>query len=239
MLLVNFHFILFIKIKKCRDFRSISPTRGGQGHPKLWTDEELNSSFGADDDDLHTDRSTPRPETDGTRDTRDRSSPSAHATSLKHANPNSNPNSTLSKQSSLSFTTHPSSDSLTDDRPATHATVATAGHVILSASGSRSKVTFPQHKPGVMFPRSLIDGVEKFQEERRRLLPKCPNGLHVIEGPEYRYFVGIVDFLTQFDWRQKSAQYWKMVKYSCGDHSTKHPEVYRRRFVDFLTQRVR
>ena len=100
-------------------------------------------------------------------------------------------------------------------------------------------VIMPQVKPGMMFPRCLSDGVEKFRDENRRLLPKCQNRLHIIDGKEYRYFLGVVDFLTRFDWRQKMAQYWKIVKYRCGDHSTKSPDVYRRRFVDFLHSKVR
>ena len=100
-------------------------------------------------------------------------------------------------------------------------------------------VIMPQVKPGLMFPRCLSDGVEKFRDENRRLLPKCQNRLHIIDGLEYRYFLGVVDFLTRFDWRQKMAQYWKIIKYRCGDHSTKRPDVYRKRFVDFLNSKVR
>ncbi|RUS74122.1 hypothetical protein EGW08_018129 [Elysia chlorotica] len=100
-------------------------------------------------------------------------------------------------------------------------------------------VIMPQVKPGLMFPRCLSDGVEKFRDENRRLLPKCQNRLHIIDGQEYRYFLGVVDFLTRFDWRQKMAQYWKIIKYRCGEHSTKRPDVYRKRFVDFLNSKVR
>ncbi|XP_005107881.2 phosphatidylinositol 4-phosphate 5-kinase-like protein 1 [Aplysia californica] len=129
------------------------------------------------------------------------------------------------------------SSSSLERRPETSPTAELPG--VVSEDVVSSSVIIPQVKAGIMFPRSLLDGVEKFEEERRRLLPKCSNGLHIIEGPEHRYFVGIVDFLTRFDWRQKSAQYWKMIKYGCGDHSTKNPDVYYRRFVDFLSKRVR
>lgn len=101
-----------------------------------------------------------------------------------------------------------------------------------------SAVIIPSIKPGIMFPRDLADGVCKFQEEHRRLLPRCLNELHIIDGQECRYFLGIVDFLTRFDWRMKIAQYWKMIKYRCGDHSTKRPDVYQHRFVSFLSSKV-
>ncbi|XP_013081382.2 phosphatidylinositol 4-phosphate 5-kinase-like protein 1 isoform X1 [Biomphalaria glabrata] len=109
----------------------------------------------------------------------------------------------------------------------------------LKESTFQDIITLPEYKPGVMFPRSLTDGVENFHKEHRRLLPKSKNALHILDGEEYRYFVGVVDFLTRFDWRQKTAQYWKIVKYSCGDHSTKSPKVYSRRFINFLRDHVR
>ncbi|KAH9499657.1 phosphatidylinositol-4-phosphate 5-kinase-like protein 1 [Bulinus truncatus] len=99
-------------------------------------------------------------------------------------------------------------------------------------------VKLPEYKPGLMFPRSLADGVENFHKEHRRLLPNSKNALHIMDGTDYRYFIGVVDFLTRFDWRQKTAQYWKIVKYSCGDHSTKNPKVYSRRFINFLSDHV-
>ncbi|XP_059151535.1 phosphatidylinositol 4-phosphate 5-kinase-like protein 1 isoform X2 [Physella acuta] len=104
---------------------------------------------------------------------------------------------------------------------------------------SSNTLVMPEYKPGLMFPRSLADGVENFHKEHRRLLPNCKNGLHIIEGAEYRYFLGVVDFLSRFDWRLKIAQYWKMLKYGCGDHSTKPPKVYSKRFVHFLSERIK
>ena len=187
-------------------------------HPGL----DVDSSYYGDDDTLHSDRSSVHEAGDY-----------SVAYSKTVVQPSYN-NNTKKDPGNVTF----ASTTSLEPRPATS---ATSGDVVLTTRSSFSSphVTFPRMKEGLMFPRSLIDGVDKFQEEKRRLLPKCPNGLHIIEGPDYRYFVGIVDFLTRFDWRQKMAQHWKMVKYKCGDHSTKHPDIYSRRFVNFLTEKVR
>ena len=89
------------------------------------------------------------------------------------------------------------------------------------------------------FPHSLsAESPETMSSQRRRLLPDCSNALHIIDGPEYRYFLGIVDFLTRWTMKQKAARLWKVVKYGCGEHSTMPPHYYSQRFVRFLTNRV-
>ena len=89
------------------------------------------------------------------------------------------------------------------------------------------------------FPHSLsAESPETMCGQRRRLLPDCSNALHIIDGPEYRYFLGIVDFLTRWTMKQKAARVWKVVKYGCGEHSTMPPHYYSQRFVRFLTNRV-
>ncbi|KAK7504470.1 hypothetical protein BaRGS_00004336 [Batillaria attramentaria] len=90
------------------------------------------------------------------------------------------------------------------------------------------------------FPQSLQECSESHAsfETRRRLLPNCQNALHIIDGPNYRYFLGIVDFLTQWNLKQKAARLWKIVKYGCGEHSTMPPPYYSRRFVSFIQNRV-
>ncbi|XP_076454568.1 phosphatidylinositol 4-phosphate 5-kinase-like protein 1 [Babylonia areolata] len=90
------------------------------------------------------------------------------------------------------------------------------------------------------FPYSLsATGGPNFSQMRRRLLPDCSNALHIIDGPQYRYFFGIVDFLTRWTLKQKVARLWKIVKYGCGEHSTMPPPYYRRRFERFICSRVR
>ncbi|CAL1545601.1 unnamed protein product [Lymnaea stagnalis] len=115
---------------------------------------------------------------------------------------------------------------------------ASSPETVSEIHSDNKTLSLPQYRTGIMFPRSLADGVENFHKEHRRLLPNCKNGLHIMDGKEYRYYVGVVDFLTRFDWRQKTAQFWKIVKYKCGDHSTKNPKFYSQRFVNFLSNHV-
>lgn len=72
----------------------------------------------------------------------------------------------------------------------------------------------------------------------RRLLPNCKNSLHIIDGPQYRYFVGIIDFLTVYGFYQKLDSLRKNIKYSCGDHSTVPPVPYAKRFQQFIQERT-
>ena len=72
----------------------------------------------------------------------------------------------------------------------------------------------------------------------RRLLLNCKNNLHIIDGENYRYYIGIIDFFTLFRLRQKAGKLFKDLKTCCGSHSTEPPEVYGQRFVEFITERT-
>lgn len=108
------------------------------------------------------------------------------------------------------------------------------GHVDADYSSS----AIPQFRKGIKFPNSLSIGLENFLIERRRLLPNCPNALHIIDGPKYRYFFGIVDFLTDWTYKQKAARLWKYIKYGCREHSTVPPRYYSQRFITYITKHV-
>ena len=60
----------------------------------------------------------------------------------------------------------------------------------------------------------------------RRLLPKCKNPLHIIDGPECRYHLGVIDFFTKWECRQRSSRILRSVRYCCGDHSTIPPRLW-------------
>ena len=111
------------------------------------------------------------------------------------------------------------------------------------------RISSLQQKNGLHFPHSLTDKEDDRQVEgqlggshsvkgRRRLLPDTPNPLHIVDGPEFRYFLGVVDFLTRWTLRQKMARLWKVVKYGCGEHSTMPPPYYSQRFLTFISARV-
>lgn len=104
---------------------------------------------------------------------------------------------------------------------------------------SASTVTLCRVQSEIVFPQNLASSEDKFLVESRKFVLPSPNRLHIIDGKEYRYFLGIVDFLSQYDWYQKLTACWKTVYYQCGDHSTKEPILYRHRFMSFLENQVR
>ncbi|KAJ8299996.1 hypothetical protein KUTeg_021515 [Tegillarca granosa] len=96
-------------------------------------------------------------------------------------------------------------------------------------------------KPKTFFFHSLVhlrDIDDGKNTANRRLLPHCKNPLHVIDGVNYRYFLGIIDFFTQFESRQRVVKILKDIRYCCGEHSTVPAEVYADRFLHFITERT-
>ncbi|MGH0172288.1 UNVERIFIED_CONTAM: hypothetical protein FKN15_063021 [Acipenser sinensis] len=72
------------------------------------------------------------------------------------------------------------------------------------------------------------------QAQHRRLLPSFKNPLHVIDGPEARYFVGIVDIFTVYGFRKKLECLWKCLRYRGQAFSTVSPDVYARRLCHWV-----
>ncbi|KAL5012428.1 hypothetical protein ScPMuIL_010979 [Solemya velum] len=70
--------------------------------------------------------------------------------------------------------------------------------------------------------------------KNRRLLPNCKNALHIIDGEHHRYFVGLIDFFTLYEYRQRVGRIYKNVKYTCRDHSTLPPDEYGDRLFQFV-----
>ncbi|XP_033732639.1 phosphatidylinositol 4-phosphate 5-kinase-like protein 1 [Pecten maximus] len=80
---------------------------------------------------------------------------------------------------------------------------------------------------------------DKYQPSNLRLLPNCRNPLHVIDGEDYRYYVGVIDFFTQYECRQRIARVLKTLKNLTSDHSTVPPDIYADRFLKFITDRTK
>lgn len=74
--------------------------------------------------------------------------------------------------------------------------------------------------------------------KNRRLLLNCNNNLHIIDGENHRYYIGIIDFFTRFQLRQKVGKVVKDLKTCCGSHSTERPEQYGQRFYEFIEERT-
>ena len=76
--------------------------------------------------------------------------------------------------------------------------------------------------------------LDQTEAENRRLLPNVVNALHVIDGPEMRYHIGLIDFFTLYECRQRIGRLFKNVRYLCGDHSTIPPSAYGDRLLNFI-----
>ncbi|KAL3062266.1 hypothetical protein OYC64_002132 [Pagothenia borchgrevinki] len=75
---------------------------------------------------------------------------------------------------------------------------------------------------------------EGFHEHHRRLLPNCKNSNQVIDGPEQRYFVGIIDIFTVYGWKKRLENMWKSLRYPGRAFSTVSPAKYSRRFCQWI-----
>lgn len=71
-----------------------------------------------------------------------------------------------------------------------------------------------------------------------RLLPNCRNPLHVMDTATQRYYLGIIDFFTLYECKQRTARVLKTVKYCTFNHSTVPPDKYGQRFYEFIKKRT-
>ncbi|XP_062816242.1 phosphatidylinositol 4-phosphate 5-kinase-like protein 1 [Anolis carolinensis] len=82
---------------------------------------------------------------------------------------------------------------------------------------------------------SLTDA--PFETDRNlRLLPNSRNPLHVVDGPEDRYFLGIIDFFTEYGCRKKLENIWKKIRYGRQSFSTVPPRTYARRLCKWVEE---
>uniref|UniRef100_A0A3Q3K0R2 PIPK domain-containing protein n=1 Tax=Monopterus albus TaxID=43700 RepID=A0A3Q3K0R2_MONAL len=70
--------------------------------------------------------------------------------------------------------------------------------------------------------------------QNRRLLPNVKNPLHVIDGPEQRYFIGIIDIFTVYSFKKRLEQLWKTLRYPGRSFSTVSPQTYCLRLCQWL-----
>lgn len=67
---------------------------------------------------------------------------------------------------------------------------------------------------------------QDFKAQNRRLLPNLKNPLHVIDGPEQRYFIGIIDIFTVYSFKKKLEHLWKRLRHPGRSFSTVSPRTY-------------
>lgn len=76
--------------------------------------------------------------------------------------------------------------------------------------------------------------LQEFHEHHCRLLPNYKNAIHVIDGPDRRYFVGIIDIFTVYGWKKRLEHLWKSIRYPGKDFSTVSPTKYSHRFCKWI-----
>ncbi|XP_029294655.1 phosphatidylinositol 4-phosphate 5-kinase-like protein 1 [Cottoperca gobio] len=81
-----------------------------------------------------------------------------------------------------------------------------------------------------------VSELQEFHEHHRRLLPNCKNGIHVIDGPDSRYFVGIIDIFTVYGWKKRLENVWKTLRYPGRAFSTVSPTKYSHRFCQWIQE---
>ena len=81
---------------------------------------------------------------------------------------------------------------------------------------------------------SLMNGYdhESDGDLNLRTLPDCRNELHIVEGEE-RYFLGIIDFFTQYTLKKKLENFYKRIIYPPLSFSTVPPPIYADRFFRY------
>ncbi|KAG6933933.1 phosphatidylinositol-4-phosphate 5-kinase like 1 [Chelydra serpentina] len=70
--------------------------------------------------------------------------------------------------------------------------------------------------------------------QNRRLLPRCKSPLHLLDGPELRYFMGIIDLFTVYSFRKRLEHLWKCIRYRGQTFSTVSPSDYARRLCQWV-----
>ncbi|KAJ8379563.1 hypothetical protein SKAU_G00003410 [Synaphobranchus kaupii] len=106
------------------------------------------------------------------------------------------------------------------------------------------RVTETHSGDGLIPPQELQGGaaraapadseLQEFQAQNRRLLPNFKNPLHVIDGPDLRYFVGIIDIFTVYGFKKKLENLWKRLRYPGQAFSTVSPPAYCHRLCQWV-----
>lgn len=83
-------------------------------------------------------------------------------------------------------------------------------------------------------PRTGSAELRDFQAQNRRLLPNFKNPLHVIDGPEQRYFIGIIDIFTVYGFKKRLEHWWKRLRHPGQTFSTVSPPAYCTRLCQWV-----
>ncbi|XP_033845864.1 phosphatidylinositol 4-phosphate 5-kinase-like protein 1 [Periophthalmus magnuspinnatus] len=117
-----------------------------------------------------------------------------------------------------------------------HPVASVPGEVLEdNSSAIMSEKTLTEHASGAemvhAFPECTVPcgdttDVLDYQAQNRRLLPNLKNPLHVIDGPEQRYFIGIIDIFTVYSFKKRLEHWWKSLRHPGKSFSTVSPDTY-------------
>ncbi|XP_067327869.1 phosphatidylinositol 4-phosphate 5-kinase-like protein 1 [Anolis sagrei] len=114
---------------------------------------------------------------------------------------------------------------------------------VLHGSGSSEGEAGGSSQPmGIGAPSRITWGATSLtddsihMDQNLRMLPNSRNPLHVVDGPEYRYFLGIIDFFTEYGCRKKLETLWKKIRYWNQSFSTVPPRTYARRLRKWVEE---
>ncbi|XP_071980314.1 phosphatidylinositol 4-phosphate 5-kinase-like protein 1 isoform X2 [Engystomops pustulosus] len=81
---------------------------------------------------------------------------------------------------------------------------------------------------------STVSNISDVIAQNRRLLPNYKNPLHVMDGPELRYFIGIIDIFTVYGLKKRLEHLWKSMRYHGQEFSTVSPSRYAHRLCHWV-----
>ncbi|XP_075903286.1 phosphatidylinositol 4-phosphate 5-kinase-like protein 1 isoform X2 [Nelusetta ayraudi] len=122
----------------------------------------------------------------------------------------------------------------TDEGPTASGGCASGGSQA-AAKSSSEEIPLQQMQGPTGENRTEVE-LQEFHQHHGRLLPNCKNAVHVIDGPERRYFVGVIDIFTVYNWRKKLENLWKSVRYPGRVFSTVSPAKYSHRFCQWIQE---
>jgi hypothetical protein len=83
---------------------------------------------------------------------------------------------------------------------------------------------------------SLSDKSCDSRQEKLKALIDFEDGGIISETGNEVYFIGIIDILTKFNWKKKCEHFAKMVRYCSNNMSCTPPQMYRDRFVNYMSK---
>ncbi|XP_077353452.1 phosphatidylinositol 4-phosphate 5-kinase-like protein 1 isoform X2 [Festucalex cinctus] len=133
---------------------------------------------------------------------------------------------------------NPSTSPITDVPPVPGA-VPEDNSTFISSEIDRDRFQQAQAGAGQRAERHRVAGSETeerpdFEVQNRRLLLNLKNALHVIDGPDQRYFIGIIDIFTVYSLKKKLEYWWKRLRHPERSFSTVSPEMYCTRLCQWV-----